>query len=143
MAPIGMKTDPFRSDQHLETGDVSRIMQHHAQEAAPMGLIMDFLQPKDLERLATPASTRLGLAIVADAGVTLTILEPAHVRAVVGDVAASPQRQTVDLTWGAAGLTWSCTCTRHRDHLCKHGVATVVAAWQAAHARQRRAVQSQ
>lgn len=96
-----------------------------------MQRIMDFLQPKALERLATPANARLGLAIVADAGVTLTILEHEHVRATVGGVPTSPQRRTVELTWGAAGVTWSCTCTRHRDRFCKHCVATVVAAWQA------------
>ncbi|CAK1327012.1 Uncharacterised protein [Burkholderia pseudomallei] len=96
-----------------------------------MRAIMDLLQPKALERLATPANARLGLAIVADAGVTLTILEPEHVRATVGGVPASPQRRTVELTRDAAGVMWSCTCTRNRDRFCKHCVATVVAAWQA------------
>ncbi|CAJ3056586.1 Uncharacterised protein [Burkholderia pseudomallei] len=55
-----------------------------------MQTIMDFLQPKAIERLATPANARLGLAIVADEGVTLTILEAQHVRATVGGVPASP-----------------------------------------------------
>lgn len=96
-----------------------------------MRTIMDFLQPKTLEQLATPANARLGLAIVADEGVTLTILDPEHVRATVGDVPASPQRRTLELTRSATGVTWSCTCTRHRDRFCKHCVATVVAAWQA------------
>ncbi|WP_154586258.1 hypothetical protein [Burkholderia pseudomallei] len=115
----------------METDDARRIMQHRAQETAPMPTIMDFLQPKTLERLAKPADARLGLAIVADKGVTLTILEAEHVRATVGGVPASPQWRTVELTWSATGVTWSCTCTRHRECFCKHCVATVVAAWQA------------
>ncbi|CFU06480.1 Uncharacterised protein [Burkholderia pseudomallei] len=83
-----------------------------------MRTIMDLLQPKTLEQLATLANARLGLAIVADEGVTLTILDPEHVRAVVGGVPASPQRRTVELTWGAAGVMWSCTCTQRRDRFC-------------------------
>ncbi|CAJ3173471.1 Uncharacterised protein [Burkholderia pseudomallei] len=96
-----------------------------------MRTIMDFLQPKALEQLATPANARLGLAIVADEGVTLTILDPEHVRATVGGVPASPQRRTVELTRSATGVTWSCTCKLRRDRFCKHCVATVVGAWQA------------
>lgn len=115
----------------LETNGARRIMRHRVQKTAPMRTIMDFLQPKALEQLATPANARLGLAIVADEGVTLTILDPEHVRATVGGVPASPQPRTVELTWGASGLTWSCTCTRDRGRFCKHCVAAVVAAWQA------------
>jgi uncharacterized Zn finger protein len=104
-----------------------------------MQSVADLAEPKALADLATPANLRLGREILDQGGVELTRLEPLHVSAKVGGVAAADQRRTVELISGPAGLAWSCTCTKRKDLFCKHGVAAALAARRAAPPRGDRA----
>jgi uncharacterized Zn finger protein len=93
-----------------------------------MRRIADLLGPERLARLATPANLRLGREIAAAGDVQLTAVQPLSIEAKVGGTPASGLRRTVLLQSTDAGLSWSCTCTRHADLFCKHCVAAAIAA---------------
>jgi uncharacterized Zn finger protein len=94
--------------------------------------VADLVEPEAVTQLATPSNLRLGQDILDQGGVELTRFEPLRVTAKVGGVAAADQRRTVELVSGAAGLEWSCTCTRREGLFCKHCVATALFARQKA-----------
>lgn len=102
-----------------------------------MPSVADFVERSAVEKLAKPSDVRLGEAIATQGGVELTEFGPLKVLAKVGGVEASPTRRTVMLESTPAGLRWSCTCTRHTDHFCKHCVATALVTWEKAPKRRR------
>jgi uncharacterized Zn finger protein len=93
-----------------------------------MLFVADLIEPETVAHLATPSNLRLGQDILDQGGVELTRVEPLHISARVGGVAAADQRRTVELVSGPAGLEWSCTCTRRKDLFCKHCVAVSLVA---------------
>jgi uncharacterized Zn finger protein len=93
-----------------------------------MPSVTDFVEPKALARLATPANLRLGQEIVDQRGVVVKTSDPSRIVAKVGGVPASDQRRTVELVSEPSGLRWTCTCSRRPDLFCKHCVATALVA---------------
>lgn len=92
-----------------------------------MSSLVATLGVDDLAARTKPFDLRAGRAIVSEGGVKITLLEPARAKAIVGGVASAGQRRSVELSADAGMLRWSCTCTKRKDHFCKHCVAAAVA----------------
>lgn len=102
-----------------------------------MPSVADLVEPARLQDLARPSDLRLGQEIARQRGIEFIEFGPLRVAAKVGGVAAAQTRRTVVLESTPAGLHWSCTCTRHTHHFCKHCVATALATWDEAPKRRQ------
>lgn len=102
-----------------------------------MPSVVDLVDPASLETLATPATLRLGRAIVAQGGVELIEFGPLKVLAYVGKVPGSETRRTTEVRVESGELGWSCTCTSKPDNFCKHCAALAIVTWEQAPARRR------
>ncbi len=75
---------------------------------------------------ATPYNRRLAEQILAEGQVELTTTADAISARVTGPTGTS--RRTVTFTEAEGDLSWRCTCTSEASPLCKHVVATLLAA---------------
>ena len=75
---------------------------------------------------ATPSNRRLAEQILDEGQVELAPTADAINARVTGPRGTS--RRTVTFTETGANLTWRCTCTSETSPLCKHVVATLLAA---------------
>lgn len=88
-----------------------------------MASIVELVDWKTIDSLATPSNVRLGREL-ADAGeVQMTAVSPDRIEARIGGGESGTQHRRAELWAGAHGLSWSCTCTKDVKLFCKHLVA--------------------